>query len=267
MIMRYTKLKCAAKLGLITLTVAGFAIGQEAPAEAPKEAPAAPAADPAAVKPDASYAFGFQMGRQLNGYGIEFDDISVADFNKGFEAAIRGQDPGIEVERLQAAMQAIGEMVQKREADAAQTNLAAGKKFMEENGKKEGVITTKSGLQYEILAKGGEQKYDASKGESKLFMVNYRGTLIDGTEFDKSAEGKPYPMTLQVVPGFKEALTTMPVGAKWKLYLPSELAYGAERQGPQIAPNSALIFELELVEIKDAPEPSGELPFPLPQGQ
>jgi FKBP-type peptidyl-prolyl cis-trans isomerase len=98
-------------------------------------------------------------------------------------------------------------------------------------------------------------------------MVNYKGTLIDGKEFDASPAGEPVPMTLQVVPGFKEALTTMPVGAKWKVYLPSELAYGEERRSAEIAPNSALIFELELVEIKDAPPaPEGGMPFPMPQG-
>ena len=83
-------------------------------------------------------------------------------------------------------------------------------------------------------------------------MVNYRGTLIDGTEFDKSEEGKPFPMTLQVIPGFQEALTTMPEGAKWKLFLPSELAYGPRPAGPKIGANSTLIFELELVEIQQA---------------
>ena len=97
--------------------------------------------------------------------------------------------------------------------------------------------------------------------------MNYKGTLIDGKEFDASPAGEPVPMTLQVVPGFKEALTTMPVGAKWKVYLPSELAYGEERRSAEIAPNSALIFELELVDIKDAPAaPEGGMPFPMPQG-
>jgi FKBP-type peptidyl-prolyl cis-trans isomerase len=97
-------------------------------------------------------------------------------------------------------------------------------------------------------------------------MVNYKGTLIDGTEFDASPEGQPVPMTLEVVEGFKEALTNMPVGAKWKLYLPAKLAYGEERRSAEIGPNSALVFELELVKIEDAPAPQG-LPFPMPQGQ
>jgi len=100
-------------------------------------------------------------------------------------------------------------------------------------------------------------------------MVNYKGTLIDGTEFDASPEGSPVPMTLQVVPGFKEAITTMPVGAKWKLFIPSELAYGAERRSAEIGPNTTLVFDLELVEIKDAPAApeGGGFPVPVPQGE
>jgi FKBP-type peptidyl-prolyl cis-trans isomerase len=100
-------------------------------------------------------------------------------------------------------------------------------------------------------------------------MVNYKGTLIDGTEFDASPEGSPIPMTLQVIPGFRESITTMPVGAKWKLFIPSELAYGVERRSAEIAPNTALIFELELVEITDAPPApeGGGFPVPAPQGE
>ena len=95
--------------------------------------------------------------------------------------------------------------------------------------------------------------------------MNYRGTLIDDTEFDKSPEGQPFPMTLGVIPGFKEALTTMPVGAKWKIFLPSELAYGPRAAGPKIGANSALIFELELVEIQQAPPvPAAPAPPAVP---
>jgi FKBP-type peptidyl-prolyl cis-trans isomerase len=98
-------------------------------------------------------------------------------------------------------------------------------------------------------------------------MVNYKGTLIDGTEFDASPVGQPVPMTLQVVPGFQEALKSMPVGAKWKLYLPSELAYGAERRSGDIGPNSVLIFELELVKLEKAPaQPDMPFPMPMPAG-
>jgi FKBP-type peptidyl-prolyl cis-trans isomerase len=242
-------------------------------ATAPAEAPAKPAMDPAKVKADSSYALGFRTGssfaQQYGRFGVGAEDLDNETFLKGFLAAFKGNQPEIEEEQLQAAMQALGDLLQTREKAVAAANLEAGKKFLEENGKREGVITTKSGLQYEVLAKGGDEKYVAPKeGEedNKQFLVNYKGTLIDGTQFDASPEGEPVPMTLQVVPGFKEALTSMPVGAKWKLFLPSDLAYGEQRRSAEIAPNSVLIFELELVKIEDAPEQQG-MPFPMPQGQ
>ena len=129
------------------------------------------------------------------------------------------------------------------------------------------MVTTASGLQYQVLAKGGDQKYvEPKEGEpEKQFLVNYKGTVIDGTEFDASPPGQPVPMTLQVIPGWVEALKMMPVGAKWKLFIPSALAYGESRRSSVITPNSVLIFELELVDIQDAPEnPHGGLPFPIP---
>src|ERR1019366_4817968 len=106
-----------------------------------------------------------------------------------------------------------------------------------------GVITTKSGLQYEVITKGGDKKYEAPKDakdakdakpeDNKQFMVNYKGTLMDGTQFDASPAGQPVPMTLQVIEGFKEALTNMPIGAKWKLFIPGNLAYGPDRRSAQ----------------------------------
>jgi len=238
------------------------------------EAPAKPKLDPAVIKADSSYALGFRTGggfsQQFGKFGVGADDLDPEPFLKGFMAAIKGGKPELEEARLQAAMEALGEMLQGREKDKAAANLAAGEKFLAENAKREGVTTTASGLQYEVINKGGEEKYVAPKEgstENKQFMVNYKGTLIDGKQFDASPEGEPVAMTLQVVPGFKEALTTMPVGAKWKLFLPSKLAYGEERRSADIAPNSALIFELELVKIEDAPAaPEGGMPFPMPGG-
>ena len=277
----------AARLGLIALAASGFVIAQDAPKEtvdtpapaAAETAPAAPAPAPVSAeesKSDASYALGYRtggsFGQEFGRYGVKLDDLEMENFIKGFEAAVKGDKPEVEEDRLQAAMAALGAMLEQREKDSAQANLDAGKKFLEENGKREGVVTTKSGLQYEVLNKGGESKYVAPKegDPEKQFMVNYKGTLIDGTEFDASPEGSPVPMTLQVIDGFKEALTTMPVGAKWKLFIPSELAYGEERRSADIAPNTVLIFELELLEIKDAPPApaGGGFPVPIPpQGE
>jgi FKBP-type peptidyl-prolyl cis-trans isomerase len=258
-------------MGIIALATAGFAIAQDAPKEAPATAPAA-AGD---SKNDASYALGYRTGggfaQEFGRFGVKLEDLEMETFVKGFTAAVKGDKPELEEARLQAAMTALGEMLQQREKDSAQANLDAGKKFLAENGKREGVTTTASGLQYEVLAKGGESKYVAPKegDPEKQFMVNYKGTLIDGTEFDASPEGSPVPMTLQVIEGFREAITTMPVGAKWKLFIPSELAYGEERRSAEIAPNTTLIFELELVEIKDAPPApdGGGFPVPVPQGE
>jgi FKBP-type peptidyl-prolyl cis-trans isomerase len=265
--------------GLIASTSA------QTPAAAPEKAeattpavevPAKPKLDPAVVKADSSYALGFRTGggfaQQFGKFGVGAADLDPETFLKGFLAALKGGKPELEEAKLQAAMEALGEMLQNREKATAAANLEAGKKFLAENAKRKEVTTTKSGLQYEVINKGGDEKYVAPKegdkdAPEKQFMVNYKGTLIDGKEFDASPPGSPVPMTLQVVPGFKEALTTMPVGAKWKVYLPSELAYGEERRSADIAPNSALVFELELVKIEDAPAaPEGGMPFPMPQG-
>jgi len=261
----------AVALGLIASTTAQTPAPDAAKPAA--EAPA-PAADPAAVKSDSSYALGYRTGggfaQQFGKFGVGADDLDMDTFIKGFLTAVKGEKPEVEEAKLQAAMSALGGMLETREKESAAANLEAGKKFLDENGKREGVITTKSGLQYEILAKGGDEKYVAPKEgaeDNKQFMVNYKGTLISGKEFDASPDGQPVPMTLEVIPGFKEALTTMPVGAKWKLFIPSALAYGEERRSADIAPNSALIFELELVKIEDAPAAPQGLPFPVPQGQ
>ncbi|MEP2777587.1 MAG: FKBP-type peptidyl-prolyl cis-trans isomerase [Luteolibacter sp.] len=264
--------KTASRMGLIALAATGLTIAQDAPAE-PTEAPASPPLSAEETKSDSSYALGYRTGgnfaQEFGRYGVTLDDMEMETFVKGFTAAVKGDAPEVAEERLQAAMGALATMLQQREEESSAKNLEAGKKFLEENGKREGVVTTESGLQYEILEKGGEAKYVAPKeGEpSKQFMVNYKGTLTDGTEFDASPEGSPVPMTLQVIPGFQEALTSMPVGAKWKLFIPSDLAYGPERRSAEIAPNSVLIFELELLEIKDAPPAPEGGGFQIPTGE
>ncbi len=244
------------------------------PAAGAPAAPPVPQMDPAEMKTASSYALGFRTGggfmQNFGRFGVSAADLDEESFVKGLFTAIKDAKPEMDEKKLQDAMQAFGASLEKREKEKAAANLAAGEKFLAENGKRAGVNTTPSGLQYEVINKGGEEKYKApeeGKEDNKQFMVNYKGTLIDGKQFDASPEGKPVAMTLQVVPGFKEALTTMPVGAKWKLFIPSKLAYGEERRSAEIAPNSALVFELELVKIQDAPAaPGGGMPFPMPQG-
>lgn len=151
----------------------------------------------------------------------------------------------------QTAMDAIKE---KATAEKYAENKEAGEKFLAENKTKEGVITTESGLQYKIITKGNGE----IPADSNTVKVNYRGTLIDGTEFDSSykrtdKDGKTQPATFranQVIKGWTEALTMMPVGSKWELYIPQELAYGSREVGGQIKPYSTLIFEVELVGIE-----------------
>lgn len=133
----------------------------------------------------------------------------------------------------------------KRDAEAA-ANAAAGRSFLESNINAEGVDSTATGLQYKVIVNGNGPK----PKEADRVKVNYRGTLIDGTEFDKSPEGSPATFPVRgVIKGWTEALQMMPVGSKWEIYVPSELAYGKRGAGEKIPANSTLIFEIELVEI------------------
>jgi len=257
-------------LGVIGLTgLLGVSVlSAQAPTPPAPPAPAAVKLSPAEVKEISSFILGLQQGQGLGGNGLTADDVDTKSLVKGFLSGLKGEKPAYDQAKLQAAMQALGKTVQDREAKKGEANLKAGQDFLKKNATRKEVTTTKSGLQYEVINKGGDKKYVAPAGAQDTgtkFLVNYRGTLIDGTEFDKSPEGKSFPMTLQVIPGFKEALTTMPVGAKWKLFIPSKLAYGPRAAGPKIGPNSALIFELELVEIQTAPPaPAAQAPVPIP---
>lgn len=239
-------------LGLASLVGISSLSAQQAPT-APATAAELPSLTDAEVKEISSYLLGLQSSSNFAGAGLEATDVDMAQVSKGFLAGLKGDKPTYPEAKIQVAMQTLGERVQARAAKKGEENLAAGKTFLAENGKRKEVTTTASGLQYEVLTAGTGKKYAAPAGGAAdtgtQFLVNYRGTLIDGTEFDKSPEGQPIPMTLQVIPGFQEAITTMPVGSKWKLFIPSELAYGPRPAGPQIAANSTLIFELELVEI------------------
>lgn len=232
---------------------------------APAAAAVEPAAetDPAVIKTDSSYGFGYNSGmafkQQMSRFGLGNEDIDRERFIEGFMNALDGDDSVSSQEKINASMLGLRNMIQEREKVVAASNLEKGAEFLAENKKREGVKTTESGLQYEVLVPGGEEKYDNTEGAQ--FLVNYRGTLIDGTEFDASPEGSPVPVDLNRVPGFREALTMMPVGAKWKIFLKPDLAFGEQRRSDILAPNSTLIFDLELVEIqKPAPRPKAVSP-------
>ena len=161
-----------------------------------------------------------------------------------FEKQLKGDSAQMDAAKANAMIQKFFEKVSTKEAAK---NAEEGKTFLEQNKTKEGVITTASGLQYEILKAGEGPKPTADQS----VKCHYHGTLIDGKVFDSSVDrGEPATFNVsQVIPGWTEALQLMPVGSKWKLYIPGELAYGERGAGKDIGPNTTLIFEVELLEI------------------
>ncbi|WP_018969091.1 FKBP-type peptidyl-prolyl cis-trans isomerase N-terminal domain-containing protein [Rubritalea marina] len=256
-------------ISTISIGLSALAYAQNPAPQAPAEAPAP--IDPAVVKARVSYAIGYQNAFSLASAGLKGSDFDKDAMLNGFLSGLAGEELKFKPEELDAAMQQLKGIVDARDAKLGEANLAKSDAFFTENGKKDGVVTTESGLQYTIIEKGGDKKYEApaemqnGMDTQSEFLVNYTGTLLDGTEFDKSPEGQALPLTLQVIPGFGEALKTMPIGAKWKVFIPAKLAYGPQRQSSKIEPNSALIFDIELTEIRKRQMPQG-LPFQLPQG-
>lgn len=204
------------------------------------------------IKKVMSYIVGFHMGGQMLPQmlpGVKADDLMGDMIAKGITDALNeNMDPEIMAADVQSIQREFGAMLQKRADEKGAKNLEIGRQYMEENGKKDGVVTTESGLQYEILTPGGEEKYDAAKhGDAPTAEVMYKGTLVDGTVFDQSKQPIKFNIR-QVIPGFTEALKLMPVGAKWRVTIPADLAYGANGPG-SIGPNSTLIFEMELISL------------------
>lgn len=174
------------------------------------------------------------------------EDINIDAMVAGFSASTKNEEMKLTKEDADAVIRTYFEKAGETEA---QKNLEEGNAFLEQNKKREGVKTTESGMQYEVLKEGtGEKPKDGDK-----VRVHYHGTLIDGTVFDSSVDrGEPAVFGVnQVIPGWTEALKMMKVGAKWKIYLPASIAYGERGAGGKIGPNSALIFEVELLEIVD----------------
>jgi FKBP-type peptidyl-prolyl cis-trans isomerase FklB len=202
-------------------------------------------------KDKVSYGIGVQVAASLKGQGIDVDPNLLV---KGLRDALSGQKLLMSNEELSATMAAFQqEMTQKQaqaRAQAAEENKKTGDAFMASNAKKDGVVTLPSGLQYKILQAGQGKK----PTEADTVACNYRGTLIDGTEFDKSEAGNPASFEVKsVIPGFKEALQLMMVGSKWQFFIPPDLAYGERGAGNAIGPNTTIVFEVELVSIKDKP--------------
>ncbi len=200
------------------------------------------------------YALGLNIGASMGAQtkaGLLGDSTLTVNINiiqQALVQAIKGGELKMSAEDADAFLRATMEKIQAKKAEVEYgENRAAGEAFLAENAKREGVVTTESGLQYEIIKAGKGEKPAATD----KVTVHYRGTLLDGTEFDSSYErGKPAQFGVnQVIKGWTEALQLMPVGSKWKLYIPQELAYGSQNTG-RIQPFSALIFEVELLGIE-----------------
>lgn len=193
-------------------------------------------------KDKVSYCLGLSIASNLITSGVK--TIQVDPFMDALDAAFNGKMPELSPEEANQILQEYFSKVQEEQASVA---IEAGKKFLTENAKKEGITTTDSGLQYEVITEG---KGDLPKGTDSV-KCHYHGTLIDGTVFDSSVNrGEPATFPVNgVIAGWVEALQLMPVGSKWKLYVPSELAYGAQGAGNLIGPHTTLIFEVELLEI------------------
>ncbi len=190
-----------------------------------------------------SYAIGLGIGQNLLSMGAK--GIAVDDFAQAIKDVLEGNQTAIShTEAREIVNKYFEELEQKMNA----ANIEAGKKFLEENKKRPGVVTLPSGLQYEVITEGNVGRY--AKATDQV-QCHYEGTLIDGTLFDSSIKrGQPATFGIsQVIPGWVEALQLMPEGAKWKLYIPSELAYGAQGAGEMIPPHSTLIFEVELLKV------------------
>jgi len=265
------------RMGMAILALGLMACGvraQQAPAKTPAASPAkAPAAAPAQTpatqapapsspfktqKEKVSYAIGMEMGKGVKAQGIDVDPTIL---EQGLKDALSDADSKMNEAELRQVITALQQDIrqkqrQEEEAKAAD-NKAKGDAFLAENAKKDGVVALPDGLQYKILTAGQGKK----PLESDTVLCNYKGTFLDGTEFDSSAKaGKPVPFEVKnVIPGFKEVLQLMPVGSKWQVFVPPNLAYGERGAGGVIGPNATLIFEVELVSIQDA-APSAPIP-------
>lgn len=189
-----------------------------------------------------SYALGLSLGNNLMNSGIE--TIDYAKLAKAIQDVFEKNEPEISYQEAQNVINEFFEQLQKK---ASEATIKAGQDFLNENAKRPEVITLESGLQYEIIKDANGPKPKASD----KVTVHYHGTLIDGKVFDSSVQrGEPATFGVtQVISGWVEALQLMPVGSKWKLFIPSNLAYGAQGAGQAIGPHTTLIFEVELIGI------------------
>ena len=269
----------------VGVVLLGNALAQTSPTQTPPaKKPAAPApksTSPAAAKTGtaakqenvtalattkqkASYALGMNWGLPLHKQGI---DVDTAALIQGLKDSLGGNKTLLTEDEARAALMQLQKEVQAQQqakaAQAGDANKKEGETFLAANKSKEGVVTLPSGLQYKILKEGTGAKPTAADS----VVCNYRGTLINGTEFDSSYKGgKPATFGVtQVIKGWTEALQLMPVGSKWQLFIPSNLAYGEQARSAEIGPNSTLVFEIELISIKEKAPAPDRVPAPAPE--
>ncbi|WP_223671144.1 FKBP-type peptidyl-prolyl cis-trans isomerase [Kangiella shandongensis] len=192
----------------------------------------------------ASYGIGLQMGQQVRG---AFPGVGIDAVVAGIQDAFAGKESRISNEDLNEAFQEIQKIVEAENAEKAKQFAAEGEAFLTENAKRDEVTVLESGLQYEVITEGSGEKPTADS----TVRTHYAGTLVNGQEFDSSYKrGEPAEFPVGgVIKGWTEALQKMPVGSKWKLYVPHNLAYGEQGAGGVIGPYQALVFELELLDI------------------
>ena len=234
----------------------GNALAQQTPAANPQPAPAPESQSASAFKTQkdkVSYAIGMNVGSTLHRQGV---DIDPKVLQQGLQDALAGGKTLLSEEEERAVLTELQADMRKKQQEkmqqAREANKKDGEAFLAANKAKEGVVTLPSGLQYKVITTGTGPKPTASDS----VVCNYRGTLIDGKEFDSSYKrGQPATFPVSgVIKGWTEALQLMPVGSKWQLFVPSELGYGERGTGADIGPNATLIFEVELLSIqaKDA---------------
>lgn len=191
-----------------------------------------------------SYALGYQIAQNLVSKGALLDPDAFA---KATQDAFSGKPPVLSADEIKAVAARIQKKALKKHGEVSNKNLVAGKKFLAENAKKEGVKTLDSGLQYKVLIEGEGDTPTASS----TVVAHYEGRLTNGTVFDSSIKrGSPATFPVKgVIKGWQEALQLMPIGSKWQVYIPTDLAYGEKGAGGSIGPNEALVFDIELISI------------------
>jgi len=233
------------KAAIITFLTVGTVFAASAEDAKPKD-------KPPLSKDKASYAIGVNIGGNFKRQEVEVDFDQLLS---GIKDAVGGTAKITDTEMRETLMQFQQELMgkqQEKRRQLGEKNKAEGEKFLAENKGKPGVQTLDNGLQYKVIAEGS----GTPPVVTDIVEVNYRGTLIDGTEFDASRPGQPLvrPMN-QLVKGWQEALTRMKPGAKWQLFVPADLAYGEFGSGPKIGPNATLLFDVELISSKAPPPP------------